>query len=273
MIIEYNRPFFLFLKTHDWRVFWDSIGGLLVTGGVAGEFFVEFKAHRKEKKLRTIHARLEAEADKRLRFADERIAQAQNDAERARRDAEALRLEISKTNERAASAEQKAAEATLAAEREQMERVKLEKQFAFRRLTPEQQERIISKLTKIPKGYKFFVYVCPDPDSLQLMQTMQDLMISLGWEQITPPGLAVVGGKAALWIGEGVRVHFASSRVMDMGVIAMELVAAMQDENIEADVTFNEDLEKTPDALNLLVGSRPALDTPPFLPVPRNTPN
>jgi len=75
LVIEYRAPFVLFYKTHDLRVFLASIGGLLVTAGVAGEWLIEFRAHRKEKTLRTLNEEIEADSETRLKSADERIAE------------------------------------------------------------------------------------------------------------------------------------------------------------------------------------------------------
>jgi hypothetical protein len=242
LFIELKLPFLEFIRTYNWRVFVDSLGALLVAAGVAGEFYIEFRAHRRESRLRQVNIEIEAESAMQLKEADERIATAQQRAEEA--------------HERAANAELKAAQASLIAEQERIKRLELENQFAWRRLSFEQQLKIKVKLSSIPVG-KFFVWVSPDPEAMQLMKSISGLMTLAGWTRLAPVGPIALGDFATPWVGEGLSIQVAASRNADLGPIAVAIANAITAEGIHTAPETTPDLDATPDAFRLLVGSKP----------------
>jgi len=157
-----SRPF-------NRKLFQTIVGGILITVGVTGEMTVQFMASKVETDLRSKSHQIEAQLNKEagearesaanavehaskaevsLAEANERAANALRSAETARKDAEAFRLDIAKANERAANAEKEAARLNKTAEDERLARLKIEEKMAPRRLTPDQQRAIASKLRR-----------------------------------------------------------------------------------------------------------------------------
>src|ERR1700737_4823955 len=101
-----ERPF-------KWRLLRTMVGGLLITIGVAGELFIQFRASKVETEIRTDSQQVEALLNKQDADANKEAAHARNeagtainqaaqatrDASVARRDAESFQLEIAKANE------------------------------------------------------------------------------------------------------------------------------------------------------------------------------
>jgi hypothetical protein len=111
LIIEYRAPFMNFIKTRDPRYIIESIGGVLVTIGVAGELLAGFRSTTQDGKLREANTEL------------------------ARRSAELL-----------AASHERIAELNLMAEQERLARVKIEARLAWRRITNEQFSRFVEVL-------------------------------------------------------------------------------------------------------------------------------
>src|SRR5205823_309594 len=74
LAIEFCRPLLSLLGKFDVWVLLEIIGTGLVTIGVGGQLWVEFEAHRKEQKLRSVNAEIEREAESELKARDERIS-------------------------------------------------------------------------------------------------------------------------------------------------------------------------------------------------------
>lgn len=72
--------------TVAWNPTIDRVGLILVAAGVVGELVIEVMVHRMERKLRTVNAEIEREADAKLKAADERIAALQLETERLRKE-------------------------------------------------------------------------------------------------------------------------------------------------------------------------------------------
>lgn len=155
--------------------------GLLVLGGVVGEYIFGKKLTQVSERLQQIAdvevaqsnkdaaaARKDAElartqsaatyeraaqAEQHTAQENARAAKALQAAEVARKNAEGFSLQIAHANERAANAErasaelkEEAARLTKEAESEHLARVRLEQQLSWRDLTPEQSQRIARKL-------------------------------------------------------------------------------------------------------------------------------
>lgn len=255
LAIEYNHSFVLFVRTYDWNILRESLGGLLVTVGVAGELFIEFRAHRRETLLRNINAEIEHEAEERLKAADERIADAQRHANEA--------------NERAANAELRAAEATKGAaeanriaEAERLERVKLQERFAWRILSLEQQTRIIESI-KAYTGTKFDLFITPTPESVQLLDSIESVLKCAGWVELPPytPGAISFGDRASLAIPTARSVlQLAQSRTQTLFPAAVALLRALNAEGLAFELyhaTPDGSTGPNDDGIHVIIGARP----------------
>src|SRR5579864_6734791 len=82
LVIEYRDPFLKFMSTWDWRYVWESIGGILVTIGVAGELLTGFRSSAKDGKLREANSILATRATELIAASNERIAELNLKAEK-----------------------------------------------------------------------------------------------------------------------------------------------------------------------------------------------
>jgi hypothetical protein len=94
LIVEYRDPFLNFIKTHDWRFISGSIGGVLVTVGVAGELLSGFRSTAKDGDLREANSILAFRATQLLAASNERIAELNLIAEQARTELAELELQV-----------------------------------------------------------------------------------------------------------------------------------------------------------------------------------
>jgi len=178
LIIEYRGPFVNFWNTHDWRYIRDSIGGILVTIGVAGELLTGFRATAKDGELREANSILALRATEALAASSERIVE--------------LNLEIAKAQEAAAKAEARAAEANL----------ELERFRAPRHLTDEQVRDMADRLRPFA-GQEFDVTPYWDnSESLDFANELADLLVhDADWIYVKPAQTGhMLGGKIGVFV-------------------------------------------------------------------------
>jgi len=150
LIVEYAKEVFdiITIRPFHWPALWILIGGILITGGVAGELYIQFNASRIETALRTNNIQVEAllniEAANARAAAGEAAVRAGNANERATK----TEMKLAKTALRAAEATARAAEASSKAELERLARTRLEAQIAPRRLSAEQQTFVSDTLRR-----------------------------------------------------------------------------------------------------------------------------
>jgi len=170
--------------------------GVLVLGGVVGEWIFGSKLSQASEQLQRIADTEVAESNKdaaaalkdaeatRKQSADtnkraaeaeqhaaqenERAAKALQSAETARKNAEGFQFEIAKANERAADANK-------LAEEERLARLKLEEKLADRTFDEKQQERIEAKLKPFP-GTPYQLGVDPTPEAIRFL-TLIDIIL------------------------------------------------------------------------------------------------
>jgi hypothetical protein len=145
LFIELEDPFLKAWNTCDWLPLMGSIGSVLVAVGVAGELFVEYRAHRRENALRAVNAVLENQSQEKLKLADVRIA----------------------------DAERRTAEASLETE-------KLKAQFAWRHLPIDKMSKLIFDL-RSRTGSIWIEYMNGDPESLNFARQFIVLFRIGGW--------------------------------------------------------------------------------------------
>ena len=112
LIIEYRDPFVNFIRTHEWRYITGSIGGVLVTVGVAGELLAGFRSTTKDGMLREANSTLAYRSAELLMASNERIA-----------------------------------ELNLMAEKERLARAQIEQSISMRSFTPDQLSAFASDLS------------------------------------------------------------------------------------------------------------------------------
>lgn len=170
-------------------------GGLLITIGVAGELFVQFKASKVETVLRADSHQVEALLNKQAADANKeaeevrkeaasaliQISQAKKDAELARRDAESFKLDIAKANAHAAEASQKA-------EEERLARMKIEERLAPRRMTAQQIQSIRKGLERFRGQWVRIYSMIGDPESQAYANEFANALASIGWQVELFPG-------------------------------------------------------------------------------------
>jgi hypothetical protein len=218
LIVE--RPF-------KWRLFRAMVGGLLITVGVAGELFVQFKAAKVETKLRAdsheIEARLNKEAaDANKEAADARkesanaisqAAQATRDAAVARRDARSLQLETAKANESAAEANKKA-------EEERVARLKIEERLAPRRISAAQKAILMRDLRPLWGKKVMLFFISGDPETATFAELLSGTLTAAGLLVETQPGMILGSVKA------GISFTVGKNRFGDANILANALVEA-----------------------------------------------
>jgi len=247
LFIELYRPVMDFIRTcNAWELL-NSIGMAVVTLGVGGELFIDFKAHRKQARLREMNAAIDADATKNLKSADERIAQSQKDAAEANERAKQYEGGIAEAAARAAEAERGAAVANLA----------LAKMKEPRTLTQEQQQRIMFKIGRHRKGQKWFLWVSQAQEAIDLANMIAQLLTACGWE-LVPSKNTITLGPATPWPGAGIEIRYARAEVQ---ILAYILAKAIKDEGIEAAAAVfsdvDQELRDQPDAFIVAVGSKP----------------
>jgi len=201
--------------------FWASICALIALG------MAEVASHRYSDRKDELAA-VEQEAIQRRH--DEDMAHVQHDAAQAieraaqlEKEAAEAKAAIADANARVVEATQKALEAQLA----------LEQFKAPRNLTPEQQDRIASKIKEF-SGVQFALSISADNESYQLMKLIRAAVEKAGWIWAAPFGLVHnADGQAAISLQSGVKIQIAPSRDgTGFGTAAVKLAAALTDEGV-----------------------------------------
>jgi hypothetical protein len=155
-------------------------------------FFTQFMSIRKSKELVMAQSELLRAKDEQLardlQGKDIKIVEAKTDAARA--------------TEHAALANERAAEANKKAEKERLERIKLEVKVAWRRLSPEQHEKMVNALSD-QRFSMYFEYSQSDPEAVQFAEDIfKSLKVVTGINVYpphpltmppAPPGITVSG--------------------------------------------------------------------------------
>ena len=245
-----ERPF-------KWRLLRTMVGGLLITIGVAGELFVQFRASKVETELRTNSHEIEAQLNKQAAEANKeagnarseagdaikQAAQATKDAEVARRDAESFRLDIAKANERAAEANKKA-------EEERLARLRIEERLAPRRINGDQTATLVKDLRTL-RGTKVVVFfISGDPETAVFADLLSNALKTAGLIIETRPGM-ILGT-----VKPGISLSIGKNRFGDANFLANALIeAGLAEKPIPADKIPETDQTRV-DELQIVLGPK-----------------
>jgi hypothetical protein len=234
-------------------------GGLLITMGVAGELFVQFKASKVETILRADSHQVEALLNKQAADANKeaeevrneaaraliQIAQAKKDAELARRDAESFKLDIAKANEHAAEASQKA-------EEERLARLKIEEKLAPRRISAEQTATLVGDLRPLIGKQVFLSFIAGDPETAAFTELLRSTLAKAGLVVEARPILILGSVKA------GISMTVGKNRLADANFLANALIqAGLAEKPIPAErLPEGEEGKSRWDELTLVIGPK-----------------
>jgi hypothetical protein len=147
--------------------------------------------------------------------------------------------------ERAAGAEQRAAEANL-----ELARLK-----SPRTLSPEQQTRLVDKL-KAFSGQKYSFNVFPDPEPINLLRLIDNVLKNAGWMRIDSQvgDIVIEGAGSAHDTGLQIGIKRTSSAALQQ--LAAFLAQSLTSEELPASPAYIAEL-KFDDAININVGKKP----------------
>ncbi len=122
-------------------------------------------------------------------------------------------------------------------------------------LTPEQQDRIVSKLKAFP-NQRFAAYVFSDQESIDLANTLGRILYRAQWV-VQSPNSDIAIGKLGISVLSGVRVEVAPSHAAQLRAIADRLASALSAEGIPCKTMEVPEREKSPDAIHIVIGKKP----------------
>jgi hypothetical protein len=183
----------------------------------------ELSADAEKSRLAIVSAQADvAKANAASKDAVAKVAGAEARSAEASAKAEAFRLDIAKANESAKQAEARAAQANL-----ELARLKTP-----RSLSAEQQERIVSRLTRFAHQ-RFSLNVYPDSESISLATLIDSMLKHAGWERVTSQSgdiVSTVAGETAGQIsGDGVQAFIGEDN--EAAIPALTSVASALSEN------------------------------------------
>jgi hypothetical protein len=156
------------------------------------------------------------------------------------------------------SAIARAAEANKIAETERLERIKIEEKLAWRSLSADQQQQIISKLVRF-RGAPFQVRVFQEPEALRFMNQMLDILHSANWTQlpiVAAMEITTKYGTVGISLGAGVSIYVDASHESDLGPAGKALAAALAKQRIASEYKII-NIERQPDRIHVAIGKKP----------------
>lgn len=156
------------------------------------------------------------------------------------------------------SAIARAAEANRIAEAERLERIKIEEKLAWRSLTADQQQKIVSKLIKFP-GTPFQVRVFQEPEALRFMNQILDILHSANWAQlpiVAAMEITTKYGTVGVSLSAGVIINVDASHESDLGPAGKALVTALAKERIASEFRIIK-VERQPERIHVAIGKKP----------------
>jgi hypothetical protein len=260
LIVEFAEDLKLLLteRPFKWRLFRTMVGGVLITIGVAGELFVQFRASKVETDLRTDSHEVEALLNEQAADANreagnakieagnaiKQAAQATRDAEVARRDAESFQLDIARANEHAAEANKKA-------EEERLARLKIEERLAPRRMSAQQTTTLVRDLKPLNGHRVTIFFISGDLEAATFVDQLGSAFKTAGLIVKTIPGM-ILGT-----VKPGISFDIGKNRFADADILANALInVSLANKPIPADKLPEEDLTRV-DELQLVVGPKP----------------
>ncbi|MGB6875925.1 MAG: hypothetical protein WBD87_07800 [Candidatus Acidiferrales bacterium] len=269
-----------------WEIF-EYAGTVIVIIGAVGEFLAEFKQVPRDDARRRRFARLAAliligglgieliGVVRTSQIYEENIAQLNFDARRAQSEAESAKATAKGFKSKIADAEArtKNAEALVAsanaASRDAVVRVaeaearaaeakfELEKLRTPRTIDPAEQDQMISAL-KAFAGTPFDLDVATDPESVDLMHTIQSILLAAGWKQVSAKGTVGLSNSSPLIginIDTGIAVQISDSKVPEWYAPANALVRLLRSKFETRGFAATTGLD--PNAVHISIGKKP----------------
>jgi hypothetical protein len=148
-----------------------------------------------------------------------------------------------------------------ARERAQEAELELARLKAPRTLTPEQQQRVTSKLQKFA-GQEFAGQVTPGSDDARpLWEALDKALRAANWVRVPPYGLAVGDPPAGVPLApnSGVTVFVAASRADEVAATAQALASALMAEGLIAGLSASAGprMEQRPNVIVIEIGRKP----------------
>lgn len=134
----------------------------------------------------------------------------------------------------------------------------LEEKLAWRSLSTDQHQKIVTKLSKFP-GTAFQLRVFLDPEALKFMNQLADILHSAAWEQLPVVATTEVSGKyasAGVSYSAGVIITVDQSRESDLGLAGKALATVLSDERIASEFKIAT-IERQPERIHVQVGKKP----------------
>lgn len=185
--------------------------------------------------------------------SNERIAGLNKETARLSAEAESARAAIAGANERAAKAEERAAEAKL----------ELEKFKAPRTITPDQQARIVTKLSAFSGRLFDMATNSGDPEAGLFLDVVEDILLKAGWTQLDWKGGDLVFKRASkkdvgIVTMVGMFVQMDPSKVTEFTQPAYTLQEAFKAEGIAARAEpGSASTAENKEAMHILIGKKP----------------
>lgn len=193
-----------------------------------------------------------ANAETRLEEAKARTANVEKAVAEAQAQARKFEAEI-------ASSSARAEEAKRLAERERLERVKIEERLAWRSLAAvDQQQRLVSKL-KTFAGIPFTIRVFQEPEALRLLNQIVEILHSASWAQkpiVAAMEVSTKYGAAGISVDSGIIIRVDQRRAHEFGAAGKALAAALADERLASEFAITT-LQFQPEVIHIAIGKKP----------------
>jgi hypothetical protein len=187
-----------------------------------------------------------AEANARAKKSEAQIAAANAASKDAVAKVSAAEARLAEANRAASEANARALEASL----------ELAKFKAPRKLLPDQQERIITRLKPF-SGQVFAFSVASDSESVELMNEFDKILKASGWVWTKPIGMITLGDKADLVAASGILVQIAIKTESGIDTAAIALASALTAEGMQAKAERSAEMEKHANVLRVVIGRKP----------------
>ena len=239
------------------KIVWHSLGAILVTVGVLGEFWVEFKQYGAESDLSRasaaerdgLNART-AEAEKIAKGFDAKISESDARDKAAEATSKGFEAQI-------ADAQKAAAQSKVEAESERLARVQLQQQLEPRRLTGVQKEKLRALLSADPQTIMFGWCMNGSDDCMDFTNDIGEAFNKAGWRTLFG---ADTENKRGIRVGftkgsdEKLAEHWVSRIRQSFSEVGLSSEQAWFDPN---DKTLVGGFQKN--ALYVIVGQKPAV--------------
>jgi len=203
--------------------------GVLVLGGVVGEYIFGKKLSQASEQLQEI-------ADGEVAQANRDAARARKDAESARREADSFELDIAQANERAANAERETA--------------RLTSKLADRTLSNTQVAAIAMKLVPYAGQEVEIVAYMQDKESVGIANRILAAFNAAGWKYIRPEHwVGLIGGIVGVFVNvDETDAHLTQA--------AKAVVSALNEQGILAELQPKNDPSHTDKRITVSVGAK-----------------